>query len=805
MTRMMLFAVFSGLALAANSVTIKDTSNSAQTNRPFTISRVFAKGEIAHFPKAVIGGNQITTQADVKTRWPDGSVEHAMISFLASVGAGASITVDFVDQASGNNTGQMDKAAILAANWGARIEATANSMTQAADARQIVTDWAGTSADKRVTYWLQGPVCTQIILEDQTSALQYDMGWDTYKPLHPIFVVTLYPGYTAGVKVEMILENEWTTKLEDQTYSLSLKTGKSTPAQVYSKANYLHAAKTRWRKTFWVGTAPKPVAIDYNLGYMISTQVIPNFDTSITLTSGQINSAVNAFNSSDKCDLGGHGLWIQYLPMTGGRPDIGTFPTWYSQYLFSMDAGLYNVISGLSACAGYNSNHLRESATGKKFDSAKQLDAFGHVISIDARPTIYVDLGRSDLTASGDRITPVGATTTNGWTDDIAHQPGWTYIPYLITGDWYDLQELFQRAAAMLIFPAPNYGDYLRGSSWGYFPWAIQTRGQAWGLRDVAHAAFVAPDGSPEKAYFTEKIANNIEVEEGNHNITNGKYPPANPACPGYTPGPNASKWCYGRVTIAHSLQNPLHFTNVGANYTDVCSRNDPHFVPQSDPKACLTSDSTYMLHYKYNVLGHIEELGFGITAVNRAMFLNLLHMIQDPAFNPWLVGSYLNPVQLKAGSTYYQNWADVLNAYSTAWNDGCGHTYNLRTITSWTDECGGGGATNTTAPGYPHIAKGAASYLAGWDLNDGPLLGANAWAWMVANVNPQGNGSNPTYIVLPRNSVPAPPQNKCDLNSDGKVDSLDVQLSILRVLGGSGSSADTQRIINAALGGNCS
>src|SRR5215471_4030343 len=211
--RVLLFLLLSLPVLAAsNSITIKDTSNSAQTNRPFTISRVFAKGDIAHFPKAVIGGTQITTQADVKTRWPDGSVEHVMLSFLASIGAGASITVDFVDQASGNNTGQMDKAAILAANWGARIEATAAS-TQAADARQIVTDWAGTSADKRVTYWLQGPVCTQIILEDQSTMLQYDMGWDTYKPLHPIFVVTLYPGYTAGIKVEMILENEWTTKM----------------------------------------------------------------------------------------------------------------------------------------------------------------------------------------------------------------------------------------------------------------------------------------------------------------------------------------------------------------------------------------------------------------------------------------------------------------------------------------------------------------------------------------------------------------------------------------------------------------
>src|SRR5262252_1241055 len=95
-----LVAVSASALAATNSVTIKETSGAAQTNRPFTISRVFAKGEIAHFPKAVIGGAQVNTQADVKTRWPDGSVQHAMISFLASVSAGASITVDFVDQPS---------------------------------------------------------------------------------------------------------------------------------------------------------------------------------------------------------------------------------------------------------------------------------------------------------------------------------------------------------------------------------------------------------------------------------------------------------------------------------------------------------------------------------------------------------------------------------------------------------------------------------------------------------------------------------------------------------------------------------
>src|SRR5215469_11607720 len=88
-----------------NSVKITDKSGSAQTNRPFTVSRVFAQGDIPHFAQAVVGGTAVTTQCDVKSRWSDGSVKHAIVSFQASLSANASITVNFVDRPTGNNTG----------------------------------------------------------------------------------------------------------------------------------------------------------------------------------------------------------------------------------------------------------------------------------------------------------------------------------------------------------------------------------------------------------------------------------------------------------------------------------------------------------------------------------------------------------------------------------------------------------------------------------------------------------------------------------------------------------------------------
>ena len=58
------------------------------------------------------------------TRWPDGSVQHALISFLATMPGNGRLTVSFTDQVSGHDTGAMNRASMLARNWGAEIEVT---------------------------------------------------------------------------------------------------------------------------------------------------------------------------------------------------------------------------------------------------------------------------------------------------------------------------------------------------------------------------------------------------------------------------------------------------------------------------------------------------------------------------------------------------------------------------------------------------------------------------------------------------------------------------------------------------------
>jgi hypothetical protein len=196
-----------------------------------------------------------------------------MVSFLASVPATGSVSVDFVNQSTGNNTGYLDKAGMLAyggGTWDAVIQTTLGS----ASARTMLSNLPAPSINSnslQARYWLKGPIVTQVIVEDKSS-LAYDFGSTSHKSLHPVFVLTFYPNTGLGVEAEYILENMWATKLQDQSYNLTLTANGATK---YSKTGFNHTARSRWHKTYWAGTAPSGwteagspgVTIDYNLPY----------------------------------------------------------------------------------------------------------------------------------------------------------------------------------------------------------------------------------------------------------------------------------------------------------------------------------------------------------------------------------------------------------------------------------------------------------------------------------------------------------------------------------------------------------
>src|SRR4051794_35589991 len=92
-------------AAPANTITITNKSGSAQINYPLQFGRPFIQGKIPNYPQVKIGGTPVPTQADVKNRYPDGSVEYAVIALIVpTLPATGGVVLTFADQAAGNNT-----------------------------------------------------------------------------------------------------------------------------------------------------------------------------------------------------------------------------------------------------------------------------------------------------------------------------------------------------------------------------------------------------------------------------------------------------------------------------------------------------------------------------------------------------------------------------------------------------------------------------------------------------------------------------------------------------------------------------
>src|ERR1039457_6094531 len=112
--------------------------------------------------------------------------------------------------------------------WGATIEVS-NGSTLTADARAMLM--AGSWR-----YWLQGPVVTQVIVEDRSPARSWDLGWDANRSLHPIFLLTFYNGWS-GVKIDYVVENAWMGFGEDLHYAVTFKAG-SPLSSVYTHPSF---------------------------------------------------------------------------------------------------------------------------------------------------------------------------------------------------------------------------------------------------------------------------------------------------------------------------------------------------------------------------------------------------------------------------------------------------------------------------------------------------------------------------------------------------------------------------------------
>jgi hypothetical protein len=127
----------------------------------------------------------------------------------------------------------------------------------------------------------------------------------------------------------------------------------------------------------------------------------------------------------------------------------------------------------------------------------------GRIMTIDERPKFWLD-GRGQDRPQWKRARHAPDPKQVKLDPDMAHQPSLAYVPFLVTGDYYYLEEaqFWANYCLLSMWPAP------RQDAKGIL--AGQIRGDAWALRNMADAEWITPDGEPEAAYFAAKVRNNV-------------------------------------------------------------------------------------------------------------------------------------------------------------------------------------------------------------------------------------------------------------------------------------------------------
>jgi hypothetical protein len=477
-------------AAPVTTVTLRPPAGRPAKGVPITFGQVFKKGDIKQ--GVLVGAPDASVQADVKRKYDDGSVRFAVISVMMPELAGeTAVALGDGALAQEATPRPVQAADLLKTDFDAAVTLRfPDGAERSASARKFL-EAAGAGART----WLAGPVATEWLLDGVPA----DKDGKADPDLRVQFQVRAYAGCKA-VRVSVVVENCLDTWAGNIGYDVAVALGKEHRV-AYEKKDVNHRRLSRWRKEFWWPAAPPQADVVHDLAYLSSTGALPNYDRSVAIPEKALAALAAQWARSSETDIMGSGSLTKYMPTTGGRPEIGPYPNWTVQYLLSMDPRAKAVVLGNGDLAGSWPIHVRSARTGR-------------ILTLDERPKFWLGgyregdkerpLWQPDRKAPPPRRTAAGKEDPYYLSPDVAHMGSFAYVPYLVTGDFCYLEEAYfwGNDALLAQWPVP------RQDAKGIM--SDQIRGNAWGLRNIADAGFIALDGDPEARYFEQKIQNNL-------------------------------------------------------------------------------------------------------------------------------------------------------------------------------------------------------------------------------------------------------------------------------------------------------
>ena len=480
------------------TVTVENTGKAERPPGPATFGIVFAKGDVP--PGRTVAAKGCRTQANITRRWPDKSIKHAILTVqLPAIPVGRPVRLELVRATIPRVTRMAPKpvGAALPKDLDCQVKFSIHKGPGETASLRSAIDGA-----KTTTRWLDG-LWTGLAEEFLLKTAPVGKDGKADPDVDVRFHVRHYPS-TKSTRIVVVVENCHWKSPGNIPYDVAIKIGGK---QVYARKEagrwdgyrrekeYIgHPIWARWVKRFWVGRRLDDVHVRYDVKYLNKTGLLPRYDVSSKVSERSIAGMAAGWKKA-RTDILQNGFIMPYFPTTGGRWDIGPLTGWTAVYIASQDPRAKEILLGLGDLAGSCSVHFRDPTT----DFPPTLDQYPGY-SLNSRGT------RMRIKARDTKDTPYVMKARSHFSVDSAHQPSLAYVPYLITGDRYYLEEMQFWANFNMIRIHYQYRKQATG-----LLTPNQVRGTAWALRNLLHAAALSPDGSNAKKYFEAKLANNIK------------------------------------------------------------------------------------------------------------------------------------------------------------------------------------------------------------------------------------------------------------------------------------------------------
>ncbi len=458
---------------------LQNTAGAASKAQYVQFMQVFAQGTVPSGSDlyAEVGGQKVPTQMEVTQRYADGSVKAAVITlYEPPIAAGTTLEGRLVI-GQGATGPDLPANASIAAGYNLAV----NMDIQGVGAVRIdaAAELTKAIAAGKAEILMQGPLATEVRVDVYVTS-----------SLHITLDITTFADGSINTQVQFNNDRAMTSTGGTIRYnSISITQDGQT--------KFSYGALTQYQYQTWKIDVADNTSVDqtlnvlHDIDHAEQTATFQNYDLGYNVSTTTLNGYANAVKATSWTEvLGVNGL-VQYMPQTGGRPDIGPTTTPNAVWLITQDQRAADYALGQASAAGSVPWHMYDPVNGT-------------YVSLENYPNIWFDYRAGPGTGSTALTQqPSGST---GWTPETAHAPDLSYTAYMLTGDRYYLDQLNAQASWAI---ATAWHEPRQRGNGIIVNDNEQVRTQAWTMRVIDEAAWANPDGSAEQAYFSEIAANN--------------------------------------------------------------------------------------------------------------------------------------------------------------------------------------------------------------------------------------------------------------------------------------------------------